>query len=194
MGITNGSQVVANVLSSTGLVLDIAAEVTDVLATTIVTTAIVEGATAGAAITLPGGGTTVVGGGAGATVGWAIGELGVRGWVTAGNVLATGATLLSTTSDVISGKTEYSVSVNGSSEGVEYDSKLKIGSSTQVGTLTTIGGWTAPLTYPSLAFQTVAITGDLGIFTPPPINIETKSSVSFKERKLNYRINIYQEK
>jgi hypothetical protein len=172
LGIDNASGIVSNIASKVGLGLDALAGVTDIAASTIVTGGIVVGGTSGAAITLPGGGTAIVTGGAGASVGWATTELGVRPFITAGNFLASGATLANAFSDLVSGDTGLEYNISASSTGIELNGRIAISSSSQVSAVTTTAGWISPLSYPSLVLQTGAILGDLGVISPPPINKE----------------------
>jgi RHS repeat-associated protein len=172
LGIANASDIVSNAASKVALGLDTLAGVTDVAASTIVTTGIVVGGPSGAAITLPGGGTAIVTGGAGASIGWATTELGVRPLILAGNFLATGATVANTLSDLISGDTGVEYNISASSREIELNGRIAISSSGQVSAVTTTAGWISPLSYPSLVLQTGAIIGDLGIISPPPINKE----------------------
>jgi hypothetical protein len=172
LGIENASDIVSNVASKVALGLDALAGVTDIAASTIVTTGIVVGGTSGAAITLPGGGTAIVTGGAGASVGWATTELGVRPLINAGNFLAIGATVANTFYDLILGDTGLEYNISASSEGIELNGRIAISSSSQVSAVTTTAGWISPLSYPSLLLQTGAILGDLGVISPPPINKE----------------------
>jgi hypothetical protein len=183
-GVENASTKVSKAASYIGLGLDLVAEATDVAASAIVTAGIVVGATSGAAITLPGGGTAVVTGAAGASVGWATAEIGVRPLILAGNTLASFATGFSVGSELISGDTGFESTLDISSEGVELNSQVAIGSASQVSTFATTSGWTSPLAYPSLSVQTIAVLGDLGVISPPPINIRLDASTRRREFKL----------
>jgi hypothetical protein len=140
-----------------------------------VTAGIVIGGTGGAAITLPGGGTAIVTGGAGASVGWATTEIGVRPLITAGNILASFATGFTIASDMISGDTGYEYNLGINSKGIDLNGRLAIGSESQFSFFTSSVGWLPQLSYSSLLIQTGAILGDLGaldVLSPPPINIE----------------------
>ncbi|HXF84636.1 MAG TPA: RHS repeat-associated core domain-containing protein [Anaerolineales bacterium] len=182
LGVENASQIVSEAVSTMSLGFDIAAEVVDFAASAIVTTGIIVGATAGAAITLPGGETAVVTGVAGASVGWATTELGVKPLILAGNALASLATLATVSSELISGDTGFEATLGISAEGVKMSSQVVIGSASQVSILATTAGWISPLAYPSLGMQTVAIMGDLGVISPPPINIEFAASLSKRSK------------
>ncbi len=172
LGVKNASDIVSGAMSTIGLGLDIAAEAIDFAASAIVTTGIVVGATGGVAITLPGGGMAVVTGTAGASVGWATAEIGVRPLILAGNALASFATGFTVGSDLISGDTGFESTLGISSEGVEMNSQVAVGSASQVSTFATTAGWISPLAYPSLLIQTGAVLGDLGVISPPPIKME----------------------
>ncbi len=171
-GIEHGSEIASDLLSQFGLGFDIAAAALDVASSAIVTTGIIVGAISGAAITLPGGGTAVVTGGAGASVGWATAETAVRPLIIAGNILASGATLATVYSDIISGDTGYDYTLDISSGGVELNGQVAIGSASQTSIFSMTAGWESPLAYPSALIQTEAILGDLGIISPPPIKKE----------------------
>jgi RHS repeat-associated protein len=187
LGVENASDIVSGAMSNIGLGLDIAAGAVDFAASAIVTTGIVVGATGGAVITLPGGGTAVVTGAAGASVGWATAELGVKPLILAGNALASLATLATVSSELISGDTGFESALGISAEGVEMSSQVAIGSASQVSTWATTAGWISPLAYPSLGIQTVAILGDLGVVSPPPISIGLAASFP-KEPKAVFRL------
>jgi RHS repeat-associated protein len=187
LGVENASDIVSGAMSNIGLGLDIAAGAVDFAASAIVTTGIVVGATGGAVITLPGGGTAVVTGAAGASVGWATAELGVKPLILAGNALASLATLATVSSELISGNTGFESALGISAEGVEMSSQVAIGSASQVSTWATTAGWISPLAYPSLGIQTVAILGDLGVVSPPPINIGLAASFP-NEPKVEFRL------
>ncbi|MFZ6021256.1 MAG: hypothetical protein ACOYXO_16790 [Chloroflexota bacterium] len=183
----NSSDVVSGVMADIGLGLDIAAGVIDFAASAIVTSGIVVGATGGAVLTLPGGGTAIVTGTAGASMGWMTAELGVKPLILAGNALASLATLATVSSELISGDTGFEFSLGVSEKGVEMSSQVTIGSASQVGTWATAAGWVSPLAYPSLGIQTVAILGDLGMVSPPPISIGLATSFP-KEPKAIFRL------
>ena len=189
-GVKNASDVLSSAMSIIGLGLDIAAGAVDFAASAIVTTGIVVGATGGAVITLPGGGTAVVTGAAGASVGWATAELGVKPLILAGNALASLATLATVSSELISGDTGFESALGISAEGVEMSSQVAIGSASQVSTWATTAGWISPLAYPSLGIQTVAILGDLGVVSPPPISIGLAASFP-KEPKAEFRLKFW---
>ena len=186
LGMKNASDIASSGLSTIGLGLDITAGAVDFAASAIVTTGMIVGATGGAAITLPGGGTAVVTGAAGASVGWAMTEIGVKPLILAGNFLASTATLATVLSELISGDTgfEYALGIN--SKGVEMSSQVAIGSASQVSIWATTVGWVSPLAHLSLGIQTVAILGDLGIISPPPISISLAASLPNKP-KAGYR-------
>ncbi|MEW6179173.1 MAG: RHS repeat-associated core domain-containing protein [Chloroflexota bacterium] len=172
LGVENASDIVSGAMSNIGLGLDIAAEAVDFAASAIVTTGIVVGATGGAVITLPGGGTAVVTGAAGASVGWATAELGIRPLIIAGNFLASGATLTTVLSELISGDTGFESTLVISAEGIELNSQVAVGSASQVSIFATTAGWISPIAYPSLLIQTGTVLGDLGVISPPPIKME----------------------
>jgi hypothetical protein len=174
LGVKNASKTVSGAASTIGLGLDIAAEALDLAASAIVTTGIGVGATGGAAVTLPGGGTAVVTGVAGASVGWATAEIGVRPLLTAGNFLASGATLATVSSELISGDTGFKSTISIETGRVELNSQVAVGSASQVSAFATTAGWISPLAYSSLLIQTGAVLGDLGIISPPPIKKEFK--------------------
>ena len=187
LGVENASDIVSDAMSTLGLGLDIVAEVVDFAASAIVTTGIVVGATAGVIITLPGGGIAAVTGSAGASVGWATAELGVKPLILAGNALASLATLATISSELISGDTGFETTLGISSAGIELTSQVVVGSTSQVSTWATAAGWISPLAYPSLAIQTVAILGDLGVVAPRPISIGLAASFP-KEPKAEFRL------
>jgi hypothetical protein len=173
-GAKNASQITSKFFSTVGLGLDIAAEATDIVASAIVTAGILVGATEGAVITLPGGGTSIVTGAAGASVGWATAEIGVKPFLVAGNLLASAAFAATVSSELISGDTgfEHTFSIN--SEGVELNSQVAIGSASQVSMLATTAGWISPLAYPSFVIQTISVLGDLEVISPPPVEVEVE--------------------
>lgn len=168
-GVKNASDVLSNAMSTFSLGADVAAEALDIAASTIVATGTVIGATSGAAITLPGGGTAVVTGAAGASVGWAMAETGVRPLIFAGNLLASASTISTVGSELISGDTGYEYTFDVNSERAELGGRVAIGSGSQISTLATSAGWISPIAYPSLLIQTGAVLGDLGVISPPPI-------------------------
>jgi hypothetical protein len=167
--VKNASDVLSNAMSTFSLGADVAAEALDIAASAIVATGTVIGATSGAAITLPGGGTAVVTGAAGASVGWAMAEIGVRPLIFAGNLLASASTISTVGSELISGDTGYEYTFDVSSVGAELSGRVAIGSGSQISALATSAGWISPIAYPSLLIQTGAVLGDLGVISPPPI-------------------------
>jgi len=187
LGVENVSDVVSGAMADIGLGLDLAAGAIDFAASVIVTSGIVVGATGGAVLTLPGGGTAVVTGAAGASIGWATAELGVKPLILAGNALASLATLTTVSSELISGETGFESALSISAEGVEMSSHVAIDSASQVSIWATTAGWISPLAYPSLGIQTVAILGDLGVVSPPPIRIGLAASFP-KEPKVEFRL------
>jgi hypothetical protein len=168
-------------MSTFSLGADIVAEALDIVASTIVATGTVIGATGGAAITLPGGGTAVVTGAAGASVGWAMAEIGVRPMIFAGNLLASASTISTVVSELISGDTGYEYTFDVSAEGAELYGRVAIGSGSQISTIATFAGWASPIAYPSLLIQTGAVLGDLGIISPPPI--QQKFNLRWKDKE-----------
>jgi RHS repeat-associated protein len=185
LGVEDASEIASDVMASVGLGLDITAEIVDAAASTIVTAAIIEGGTGGAVITLPGGGTAVVTGGLGASVGWAIAEIGVRPMILAGNIIATVATITTLSSDVITGESGLEAAFTLGAADTEFSGHLSLGSASQVSTFASTAGWLSPLAYPSLAMQTSAVLGDLGVIVPPKINI--RYDASMRRREINLR-------
>jgi RHS repeat-associated protein len=182
-GVKNASDVLSNAMSTFSLGADVAAEALDIAASTIVATGTVIGATGGAAITLPGGGTAVVTGAAGASVGWAMAEIGVRPLIFAGNLLASASTISTVGSELISGDTGYEYTVDVGAEGAELYGRVAIGSGSQISTLATSAGWASPIAYPSLLIQTGAVLGDLGVISPPPIQQKFNLRWGYKEKR-----------
>jgi hypothetical protein len=170
-------------MSTFSLGADVAAEALDIAASTIVATGTIIGATSGAAITLPGGGTAVVTDAAGASVGWAMTEIGVRPLILAGNLLASASTISTVGSELISGDTGYEYTFDVGSKGAELSGRVAIGSGSQISTLATSAGWVSPIAYPSLLIQTGAVLGDLGIISPPPIQQEFNLGWGNKEKR-----------
>jgi hypothetical protein len=170
-GIENFSQIASEATSTAGLILDTTAEAVDFAASAIVTTGIAFGATSGAVIALPGGGTALVTGGTGASVGWAMTEIGVRPLIMTGNILASFATLATMSSELISGETSFEAILSIDSGGFDLCGHLVIGSASQVSILATAAGWIVSLSYLSLGIQTMAVLGDLGVISPKPIVI-----------------------
>ena len=185
VGVESASEIASDAMASVGLGLDVTAEVVDAAASTIVTAAIIEGGTGGAVITLPGGGTAVVTGGLGAAVGWAIAEIGVRPMILAGNIIATVATIATLSSDVISGESGIETAFTLGASDTEFSGRLSLGSASQVSTFASTAGWLSPLAYPSLAIQTSAVLGDLGVIVPPKIDI--RYDASMQRREINLR-------
>jgi RHS repeat-associated protein len=171
LGVENASETISGAMSTMGLVFDVVAGAFDFAASVIITAGIVSGAAGGAAITLPGGGTAVVTGAAGAGVGWVTAEIGVRPLILLGNASASVATLLTVSSELISGDTGFKTTLGISSSEIKLNSQVAVGSSSQVSIWATTAGWISPLAYPSLGIQTVAILGDLGEVSPPPISM-----------------------
>jgi RHS repeat-associated protein len=182
-GVKNANEVLSNAMSAFSLGADVAAEALDIAASAIVATGTVIGATGGAAITLPGGGTAIVTGAAGASVGWAMAETGVRPLIFAGNLLASASTISTVGSELISGDTGYEYTLDVGSEGTELSGRVAIGSGSQVSTISSFAGWVSPITYPSLLIQTGAVMGDLGVISPPPINLKFNLQWGDKERR-----------
>jgi hypothetical protein len=148
---------IATYMDTTALAIDSTIAVGDIVSSTI-------GATVGAGIAAPEGGIPiVVTGTQGAFVGMGFVESNpaVRLGVIGGNVLATGSTILTTLSDVITGETNDVASLTLSDSGLQLSIVKKLGRDTYTSGVLSSAGWLSPIGLTSAPLQLISCLNDI---------------------------------